>query len=75
VANLSVQALQNRIKGLGPHQNLSALPRTGMAPVDESLPEIVTWVHQLPSKQMPTEPRAEKYGLYKRCMTGLSFEG
>lgn len=75
VANLSVQALQNRIKGMGEAQNLSALPRTGMGPVDENLPEIVKWVHQLSRAEMPTEPRAEKYGLYKRCMNGLSIEG
>lgn len=75
IANLSVQALQNRIKGLAVQQNLAALPRTGMEPVDGSLPEIVTWVHGLERGDLPREPRAEKYGLFKRCMDGLAIEG
>lgn len=74
-ANLSVQALQKRIEGQAAAETLRSLPRTGLAPVDDSLPGIVNWAYRLPTSQLPTEPRAEKYGFFRRCMDGLTIEG
>ena len=74
-ANLSVQALQKRSEGMVSEEALRSLPRTGLATVDDDLPNIVDWAYQLPTSELPSEPRAEKYGFFRRCMDGLVVEG
>jgi len=74
-ANLSVQALQKRIEGRTSEDTLKSLAPTGLAPVDDSMPSIVNWAYQLPTAELPVEPRAEKYGFFRRCMDGLAIEG
>ncbi len=66
--NISVQAIQYRIKGKSYADTLHLIPQTQYSLIDNNLADIISQVYKLPFKRLPYEPRAEKYLMFSRCM-------
>ena len=67
-ANLFVAAMQARIAGRSAEQTLAALPRSGLASVDEVIPDIVRQVYSVPHSRLPIDPRGDKFAIFDECM-------
>jgi len=66
--NISIQAMQYRIKGKKYADTLHLIPQTQYSLINDSLAEIISQVYNIPYKNLPYEPRAEKYLIFSRCM-------
>ena len=71
--NISIQAMQYRIQGKSYAKTLALIPESNYSIIDHNLGEIIHQVYKLPSKNLPYEPRAEKYLMFSRCM-GQPFQ-
>ena len=69
-AILTIQALQARRLGQPAKQIVDSLPRTGLSSVDDRRADIVSQAYRLRYAQIPRNPMADKYKLFKRCMAG-----
>ncbi len=66
--NISIQAMQYRLKGESYKNVLHLIPQTGYSFIDHNFGELVEQVYNIPKKQLPYVPRAEKYLMFSHCM-------
>jgi len=66
--DISVRAMQYRLRGESYKNVLHLIPETGYSVIDHNFGEIIEQVYRIPLKEIPYVPRAEKYLMYKNCM-------
>jgi len=66
--NISIQAIEHRLQGKSYAKTLTSIPKTQYSIIDEQFGEIINQVYQLPKKDLPYVPRAEKHLMFSRCM-------
>ena len=67
-AEISIEAMQYRLKGESYNNTLRLVPETGYTIIDHNLGEIIEQVYKIPQKELPQVPRAEKYLMFSNCM-------
>ena len=67
-SNITVQALDHRLRGDTSKEALNSISKTDYSSLNRHLPDIITQVYNIPKKQLPSEPGAEKYIIFNRCM-------
>jgi len=68
MSNISIKAMQNRIKGYSYSRSLHDIEKSGHSIIDNNLANIIQQVYNIPKKQLPTEPKAEKYTIFRNCI-------
>ncbi len=66
--NISIEAMQYRLKGENYNNVLHLINKTGYSIIDHNLGEIIEQVYSIPEKSLPYVPRAEKYLMFSNCM-------
>lgn len=66
--NISILAIEHRLQGKSYAKTLTSIPKTQYSIIDEHFGEIINQVYQLPYKNLPYVPRAEKHLMFSRCM-------
>lgn len=66
---ISIKAMQYRTKGETYNNTLHLIPKTNYSIIDHNLADIISQVYNLPLKDLPCVPRAEKYLMFSRCMS------
>ncbi len=66
--NISIEAMQYRLKGESYNNVLHLIEKTGYSIIDHNLGEIIEQVYRIPEKNLPYVPRAEKYLMFSNCM-------
>ena len=67
-SNITVQALQHRLNSNSYIETLHSISKNDHSSMAQHLPGIITQVYNIPDDQLPSEPGAEKYIIFKRCM-------
>ena len=68
-ANIYVKALQDRL-GKGNYKStLESIPKTGIEKLDNVTAEMVENVYSIPARKLPIDPRGDKYGIFRACMS------
>ena len=67
-ANLSVQAMINRKRGLTYKNTIQQLKKRYRESLEEVINDIVKQVYAMPYSKLPRDPRGDKYGIFSRCM-------
>jgi len=68
-ANVYVKSLLSRLDNKSYKQTLASIPKTGIDKLDSTTDEMVQNVYSIPRRKLPTDPRGEKYGIFKACMS------
>lgn len=68
-ANIYVKAIQDRLDKGNYRKTLDAIPKTGIEKLDSVTGEMVQNVYSIPARNLPTDPRGDKYGIFKACMS------
>ncbi len=68
-ANVYVKAMLDRIDNRSVQQTLASIPKTGIEMLDSVTGEMVDNVYGVPKQNLPRDPRGDKYGIFKSCMT------
>lgn len=66
--NISIEAMQYRLKGESYNDVLHLVEKTGYSIIDHNLGEIIEQVYKIPENKLPYVPRAEKYLMFSNCM-------
>jgi len=66
--NISIEAMQYRLKGESYNNVLHLISKTGYSIIDHNLAEIIEQVYKIPKQELPYVPRAEKYLMFSNCM-------
>jgi len=67
-SNVSIEAMHYRILGYTYSRTLHSIKNTGYPIIDNNLADIISQTYNIPRKQLPTEPKAEKYMIFRRCI-------
>ncbi len=73
-SNISIEAMQYRLKGESYNSVLHLINKTGYSIIDHNLTEIVGQVYKIPKNNIPYVPRAEKYLMFTNCMEQSSHQ-
>ncbi len=68
-ANVYVKALMDRLANGTYKKTLESLPKTGIEKLDSVTGEMVQNAYSIPAGKMPRDPRGDKYGIFKACMS------
>lgn len=68
MSNISIEAMQLRIKGYNYSGSLHSIQKTGHSIIDNNLANIIQQVYNIPENQLPSEPKAEKYMIFRNCL-------
>jgi hypothetical protein len=66
--NISILAIEYRLQGKSYAKTLTLIPKSQHSIIDHNFGEIINQIYQLPYKNLPYVPRAEKYLMFSRCM-------
>ena len=67
-ATVRVQALLDRRQGLSLEDSLARFRPTGIEALDHLAPELARQAYDIPAGEVPLDPRADRYGLFRSCM-------
>lgn len=65
---ISVKVMQQRIEGYNFSDSLHSIKQTGYSMIDNNLSSIISQIYNIPQNNLPSEPKAEKYMIFRRCM-------
>jgi len=68
-SNIYVQALLDRLNKGSYKKTLESIPKTGIEKLDSVTGEMVENVYSIPARKLPKDPRGDKYGIFKACMS------
>jgi len=67
-ANIYIKSLLDRLNKGSYQKTLESIPKTGIEKLDSVTGEMVQNVYSIPARKLPTDPRGDKYGIFKACM-------
>jgi len=68
-ANIYVKALLDRLSKGSYKKTLESIPNTGIEKLDNATEEMVQNAYSVPASKLPKDPRGDKYGIFKACMS------
>jgi len=68
-ANIYVKALLDRLNKKDYKYTMNSIVKTGIDKLDNATGEMIQNVYSIPARKLPTDPRGDKYGIFKACMS------
>ena len=68
-ANIYVKAMLDRLDKGNYKKTMETIPKTGIEKLDSVTGEMVQNVYSIPARKLPTDPRGDKYGIFRACMS------